>query len=332
MIRNYENPNIVVIGGGTGNSTLGRELKHYTDNLTAVVNMSDDGGSSGRLMKERGVLSPGDVRQCLAALSMNPEAAEAFSRRYSDGHVEGNLKLADLQQQSGCFMKAIETAASELQTIGRVLPVTTDPHVLKLRYDDAAVIEGESAIGDTHFQGKNPHIWLDPAPTITEAAEDALLAADMIVVAPGNLYRSLLPALAVRGVADALRRTDAQKVMVSNLVNIPGQTGGWHVADYAAVIQAYTGELDTIIYNDAHFSSLVAANGTDIHPIETNATGFNQLKAQRIGAYILSETIKITDGNDVLMKTPRNSIVHNGQTTAEALMALVHPVAREQAA
>lgn len=252
-----KSPKIVVIGGGTGSFTLLSSLKDYTPNITALVNMADDGGSTGQLRDELGVLPPGDVRQCLVALSRSPRVRDLFNYRFEEGalkgHAFGNLFLTALEKMTGNFGDATELAGEVLNIVGRVEPITHDKVTLVMESPDGSVItEGEFQIGQADF-GKHtkPLISLKPDAAINLVAKEAIEAADIVVIAPGNLYGSIAPALVVKGVSEALAATKAKKVYVCNLVTKPGQTDGFTVDEYAAEIERFLDgvKLDVVLYN-----------------------------------------------------------------------------------
>lgn len=249
-------PKFVVIGGGTGSFTLLNSLKEYVADITALVNMADDGGSTGILRDELGVLPPGDVRQCLVALSDSPQLRELFNYRFPEGglhgHSFGNLFLSAVEKMTDKFEDAVELASELLRIRGRVVPITTTKSQLVLTQKDGEVVRGEFKIGHHRFAGKTkPLLTLDPKAVITEDGKRAIESADIIVIAPGNLYGSLAPALIVEGVRQSLRRSRAKLVYVCNLVTKPDQTDGFMVHNYAAEIERFIGAplLDYVIYN-----------------------------------------------------------------------------------
>lgn len=247
---------IVVIGGGTGSFTLLSALKNYTHNLTALVNMVDDGGSTGQLRDELGVLPPGDVRQCLVALSSSPKVRDLFNYRFDEGsmkgHAFGNLFMAALEKMTGSFAQAVETASEVLGVNGRVYPITLDDTKMSIKLADGTLVNGQHAAESLVIpEGERPWLELSPPANINPRARQAILDADLVVIAPGLLYGSLAPALLVRGVTRALAETKAKKVYVCNLVNKPGQTDGFTVSDYADEIERFSGvKLDFVLYNN----------------------------------------------------------------------------------
>lgn len=254
--RMMRGPKIVVIGGGTGSFTLLSGIKDYVRDVTALVSMADDGGSTGQLRDELGVLPPGDVRQCLVALSESPRVRDLFNYRFEEGsfkgHAFGNIFLTALEKMTGSFADAVEEAGEVLRISGRVEPMTLDPVRMVAEYANGEVTTGQSQVDRADFgEQKRPVIRLEPAAAINPAAHGAIMAADIVVIAPGSLYTSIAPALAVEGAAEALQQTSARLVYVCNLINKPGQTDGFSVADYAAEIERLSGaRLDYVIYND----------------------------------------------------------------------------------
>ena len=249
-------PKIVVIGGGTGSFTLLNTLKEYVSDITALVNMADDGGSTGILRDELGVLPPGDVRQCLVALSDSPQLRELFNYRFPEGglhgHSFGNLFLSAVEKMTDKFEDAVELASEVLRIRGKVLPITTTKSQLVLTQKDGEVVRGEFKIGHHKFAGKTrPELTLEPNAVITPEGKAAIVAADIVVIAPGNLYGSLAPALIVDGVRQALKTSKAKLVYVCNLVTKPDQTDGFMVHDYADEIERLLGAklLDYVLYN-----------------------------------------------------------------------------------
>lgn len=246
---------IAVIGGGTGSFTLLTGLKEYTQSLTALVNMADNGGSTGQLRDELGVLPPGDVRQCLVALSDAPKLRDLFNYRFEEGslkgHAFGNLFLTALEKMTGNFAEGVEVAAEVLNISGKVEPITLTNVTLMMHTNGLGETKGEYAIGESDLAGERPELWLEPEAELNPRALEAIEAADIVVVAPGNLYGSLAPALIIPGVGEALAKTKAFKVYVCNLVTKPGQTDGYSVSDFAAEIERLAGRsfLDAVVFN-----------------------------------------------------------------------------------
>jgi uncharacterized cofD-like protein len=246
-------PNIVVIGGGTGSFTLLSRLKLYTPNVAALVSMFDSGGSTGQLRDEYGVLPPGDVRQCLVALSDAPKIRDLFNFRFGKGSVEGhsfgNLFLTAVEKMTDDFGGAVDLAGQILNITGQVVPVTLQKAELIIRDGDQEVV-GEHAIESASFAHR-PEVLLRPTVSANPQAIDVIAQADIVVIAPGSLYESLVSNFLVEGIAEALKDTPAKVVQVVNLVTKPGQTDGWTVCDFVQEIERFAGKgtIDYALYN-----------------------------------------------------------------------------------
>jgi uncharacterized cofD-like protein len=236
---------IVTVGGGTGLSTLLRGLKEYTSNLTAIVTVTDDGGSSGRLRQELGVLPPGDIRNCLVALA-DSEATmtDLFQYRFNEGngltgHSFGNLFLAAMCGIAGNFDQAIKESSKVLNIKGRVLPSTLSNVAIEATLADGSRVLGETAISKAHSPIRKLALVPAECAPLAEALE-AIAAADVIVLGPGSLYTSIMPNLLVPGVADAVARANALKVYVCNIMTQPGETDGMSASAHAGALLAFS--------------------------------------------------------------------------------------------
>ncbi|MGK7931009.1 MAG: uridine diphosphate-N-acetylglucosamine-binding protein YvcK [Microcystaceae cyanobacterium] len=230
-------PKIVAIGGGTGLSTLLRGLKDYSANITAIVTVADDGGSSGRLRREIGVLPPGDIRNCLASLADEEKLlTELFQYRFQAGdglvgHSFGNLFLTAMTEVTGDLEQAIAASSKVLAVRGKVLPATLSDVNLWAELDDGRFIEGESHI--TEANGKIRHIGCHPAnPPALPAAIRAIEEADYIIIGPGSLYTSIIPNLLVPEIQDAIQRATVPRIYVCNIMTQEGETTGYTVSDH----------------------------------------------------------------------------------------------------
>jgi uncharacterized cofD-like protein len=267
--RRERGPRIVTIGGGHGLATLLRGLKTYTRNLTAVVTVADDGGSSGRLRESFGILPPGDIRNCLAALSNDEQMlTQLFQYRFSgsgnlDGHSFGNLFITALADITGSFEGAIAESGKVLSVSGRVLPSTL--HNMRLVADmqlpnslNQVRVQGESRI--PKMAGRVQRVWLEPndAPAYPPVIK-AILSADMIVVGPGSLYTSLLPNLLVQDLLGAVQSSRAVKVYVSNIATQKGETDLYSCYDHVRVLEEHVGDrlFDVVLCNDNHVGQLL---------------------------------------------------------------------------
>lgn len=237
---------LVAIGGGTGLSTVLRGLKQYSTNLTAIVTVTDDGGSSGRLRSELGVLPPGDIRNCLVALADSESMmAELFQYRFNEGdglvgHSFGNLFIAAMCGIAGDFDRAIKESSRVLAIKGRVLPSTLANVSLEATLEDGSTVMGETSIS----RSSNPIRQLRLVPSACQAlpeAVEAILAADLIILGPGSLYTSIMPNLLVPGIAEAIERSNAAKLFVCNIMTQPGETTGMSASDHARAVWDATG-------------------------------------------------------------------------------------------
>lgn len=238
-----EGPEIVAMGGGTGLSTLLRGLKQYSSNITAVVTVTDDGGSSGKLIQEKGMIPPGDIRNCLVALADAEKAmTDLFQHRFKDdsgslsGHSIGNLLLAAmLDQNKGDFEQAIQRASEVLNIRGRVTPSTLDHVGLRAILDDGREVCGETNIANAG--GKINKIFLDPMDVVgNKMAIAAIIEADIVVIGPGSVFTSVIPNLLVPGMVDALRQSEAIKVYVCNIMTQPGESEGFSASQHVTAI------------------------------------------------------------------------------------------------
>lgn len=261
--RRDHGPRIVVLGGGHGMASLLRGLKEYTHNITAIVTVADDGGSSGELRKNVGILPPGDIRNCLAALSNNEDLlSQVFQYRFASGtglqgHSLGNLFITALSEITGSFEEAVAESGRVLAVFGQVLPSTlTDVRLLAdLANGDGNIkhVSGETQIRQT--EGAIKRLWLDPANTPAfPPAISALLSADLIIIGPGSLYTSLLPNLLVRDLAEAVRVSRALKFFVCNVATEKGETDRFNCLDHVQSVEKHVGEgmFDLVICNN-HF-------------------------------------------------------------------------------
>ena len=263
------NKRVVIIGGGTGLYTALMGLKRYFFRPTAIVSMADDGGSSGRLRDEFGHLPPGDVRQCLIALSANRQVSRTIRRLFEyrfdkgvglEGHSVGNLLLTALTEITGSTEAALAEASLLLNVAGRVLPVTTDDVRLCAKLEDGTIIVGERHIDVRTIKPhlRIDHVYLTPLAHVYAEADAAIREADVIVIGPGDLYTSILPNLLVDGVPEAIQASKAPKIYVCNLMTKRGETDGFSVADFACEIGSYLGGTE--------FIDLVIANRRPVHP------------------------------------------------------------------
>jgi uncharacterized cofD-like protein len=257
-------PRVVVIGGGTGLSNLLRGLKRFTNNITAIVTVADDGGSSGRLREELGVLPPGDIRNCITALADEDKlVTELFHYRFDhgeglEGHNFGNLFLTAVYAiTNGDMIQAVRTASRVLNSCGQVLPSTLDNITLVAEMQDGSEVRGESHI--SHTDTRIRRVACDPPnPKATTEAVDAILSAELIVLGPGSLYTSIVPNLLVPGISAAVRQSLAAKIYICNVLTQPGETTDFTVGDHVEALMLNSGTppgegyrlMDTVLVSD----------------------------------------------------------------------------------
>ena len=242
-------PRVVALGGGGGLSVTLTALRLYAGDITAVVSVADDGGSSGRLRAALGIPAPGDLRRCLVALG-EPDSvwARAFEHRFTsgelEGHAVGNLVIAGLTSATGDFAAALQEAGRLVGSVGRVLPATSGPVVLVAESDTGSV-SGQVAVAEA---GRISAVALDPAnaPSPWDAV-DAIIGADQVVLGPGSLFTSVLPACLPKEIMKALRRTRAQRVYVCNVAAVERETQGFDAAAHVGALHAHGIEVDVVL-------------------------------------------------------------------------------------
>ena len=302
-------PRVVAIGGGTGLSVLLRGLTARTDDLTAIITVADDGGSSGRLRRELGVLPPGDFRNCLVAMSDDESLlADLFQYRFDSGnglkgHSFGNLFIVAMTSVTNSFDQALVESSRVLAVRGRVIPATSVGLQLSARFADGRLVQGESSI--PAHGGQIDRLTIEPASAPAHPlAVQAIERADLVVIGPGSLYTSILPNLLVPGIADALKRSSATVVYVCNVATQPGETEGYTVARHVATLQSHTFDevADFVLCNeelrDFDGASAVSAVVHDGEPID-------------YATVVLSDLVD-----------PTHPVRHDSEKLADALMNL----------
>jgi uncharacterized cofD-like protein len=328
-------PRIVAIGGGTGLPNVLRGLRPLLyagrdrsgtpprDRLVAIVTTSDDGGSSGRLRAEFNMVPPGDIRNCLAALSDNHALiADIFQYRFDtgeglNGHPIGNLVLAALADVTNDFTRAVEIAARVVGARGTVLPATRDMVTLVAEFDDGRIVSGETAISTG--RGRIRHLSLLPErPPCVPATCEAVLKADVVVAGPGSLYTSVLPPLLVPDLRDALLHTQATRILVANLMTEPGETDDYSALDEILAIERHLERqlFDCVVYNTSpipeRLQAAYAAGGA-----QAVITGTFELAAlQRLGIRPI--------GVPLVSEHPAGKIRHHPDRLAAAIIATAH--------
>lgn len=290
-----ENLRVVAFGGGTGLPVLLRGLRDKVGDLTAVVTVADDGGSSGRLRQELGVAPPGDVRNCLVALAGRKRLAEVFNYRFEapgdlNDHSVGNIIIAALSDMAGGFCEGVEQAARFLRIKGRVLPAAKESLTLVVRYEDGTVTRGESVVREVGKAVSEVAVepdGVDAPPGVLEAIENA----DVVVLSPGSLFTSTIPALLGEGVREALAGFSGPVVYVANVMTQRGETMGYAVSDHVEAIARHVGPIvtDVLVHSDELPGELLARyEAEEAAPVEVDHEQLKEMGLRVIEADLLS--------------------------------------------
>ncbi len=293
-------PQIVVIGGGTGLATMLRGLKRYSSNITAIVTVADNGGSSGRIREDLGILPPGDIRNTLIALAeTEPLMEKLFQYRFTwgeglTGHSFGNLFIAAMTDITGDFEVAIREFSKVLAVTGRVIPSTLEAIQLSATYTDGTKIVGESQIPRMDREISRVCLIPDDASALSEAV-DAIVQADIVVLGPGSLYTSVIPNLLVTQILEALLQTDALRVYVCNVMTQPGETDKMSASDHVAAILRHTNMrkiIDYVLVNNSPISQKQARiyQKKQAFPIKADLEAIKKLNITPIGCPLLSSS------------------------------------------
>lgn len=307
--RRRQGPKVVAIGGGTGLSVLLSGLKYHTDNITAIVTVADDGGSSGKLRRELGVLPPGDFRNCIAALA-DDEAlmTQLFQYRFRsgqglEGHSFGNLFITALAAVTGSFEQALSESGRVLTIRGTILPSTLEDVTLFAEVDEGArtrKVQGESAIPTTKLPIERVYLQPDE-PHAFPPAIQAILNADLIIAGPGSLYTSVIPNLLVSDIVKAIRTSLAPKIYICNVATQPGETDGYSVEDHLQAIESHTSVGDNRLAEMERFGSKEPALP---HLQPTRSYLFNYVLANNNQAYAIPVSMNL---QPVLLTAPSDS-------------------------
>ena len=311
-------PKIVVIGGGTGLSTMLRGLKYYTSNITAIVTVGDNGGGSGVLREDLGMLPPGDIRNCILALAdTEPIMEELLQYRFKDGRLKnqsfGNLFLAAMDGISDNFEDAVQKMSSVLAVTGKVLPVTLDDMQLVAELENGNTVLGESEIPEEAIKQHSRIKKLKIEPETAEPLDESIKAikeADAIIMGPGSLYTSVISNLLVNKIGAAVRKSDAIKIYVSNIMTQPGETDGFTVTDHLKTLRKYGGK-DIVNY-------VITNNGTVPCDVReryekegSEVVKFNKKEVKDLGInYVEEDLVKIDGGY----------VKHNADKLSEVLI------------
>ena len=310
-------PKIVAIGGGTGLSCVLTGLRDHSNDITAVVSMADDGGSSGKLRQELGINPPGDIRKCLIALAdEEPLMSELLEFRFADnelgGHNFGNLFLTALARIRGDFGEAVREANRILSVRGKVLPSTLDKISLVATHEDGSKTTGQAVISKSQKRIKKLELRPDPEPLAADIAS-AIEGANLIVIGPGSLYTSILPNLLIRGMTDALAQSRAVKVFVANIMTYEGETRGFDLPDLLKALDEHSNGkrlYDVVLVNDGKHgeTGMLTIKERNAHPVHYDLASF-------AGA-----PFKVVAGDVV---NPAFPIRHDSKKLAHALMRIL---------
>ena len=321
MMNMVDEPKVVVIGGGTGLSTMLRGLKKYTSNITAIVTVGDDGGGSGKLREDLGMLPPGDIRNCILALAnTEPLMQDLLQYRFTEGSLKGqsfgNLFLAAMAGISENFEDAVQKMSSVLAVKGKVLPVTLDDMKLVAELENGEIVEGESRIPSEVILNKTKIKRLSIKPIDAKPLDEALRAiseADIIIMGPGSLYTSIIPNLLVKGIPEALCKSKAIKVYISNVMTQPGESDDFNVSDHLKVLMSY-GVADKIDY-------VIANNGQIPSYIEEKYAKESSRLVKLDYENISKLNVNIIEADLILIA--KRYVKHNAEALAEIIMNIL---------
>lgn len=314
-IVKVRNPKVVAIGGGTGLSVILRGLKKYTDRLTAIVTVGDDGGGSGMLREDLGILPPGDIRNCILALADDENVMqELFNYRFQGGNMEGqsfgNLFLAAMNGISQDFYDAVRRTSDVLQVKGEVLPVTLSEMVLMATLENGAVIQGESAIPEASLVQHSPIAQLFLKQNDTKPLQETIEAirnADLIIIGPGSLYTSIIPNLLINDVARAIFDSRAKRFYIGNIMTQPGESSGYTQEDHIRAIEAHLDQdegrlFDYVVANTGNLPRSIEEKyqkcNAETVKIGTPIAGYEYL----LGDYVTMESGYVRHDADLLAK------------------------------
>ncbi|MFA5871995.1 MAG: gluconeogenesis factor YvcK family protein [Parcubacteria group bacterium] len=327
--------NIVNIGGGTGRFTLLSGLKKYPANISAIVSMADDGGSTGKLRDELGVLPPGDVRQCLVALSDSSETLRElmnyrFERGNLKGHSFGNLLLSALEKITGDFTKGVGEAARILNVKGEVIPVTGEDMRIDIRLKNGEILKGENELDDNPKIKKIGVEEVYPRKNVKadKRALEKIRSADLIVIGPGDLFASVIPNFLIKEISDAIKKSKCKTVFNCNLTNKKGLTEGFSLEDYIRMIEKYIGKgrVDYVTFNSKMPSRDLIKKYerkegkgaiVGLAKNKSNKRSYKVIRAD------LLQTAKVTPNKNDAIGATRSFIRHDSEKLARVIMAIV---------
>lgn len=323
--------NIVIIGGGTGTFTLLSGLRQFPSNNSVIVSTADDGGSTGRLRRDLGVVPPGDIRQCLVGLSYtDKKLRDLFSFRFSkgelSGHTAGNIIIAALEKLTGNVEEAIAIASKLLNVRGSVVPVTKKPTMLSAVLENGQKLNGEHVIDSPRKNSSSriKSLKLSPNGPVNPHALKLIANADVIVLGPGDLYTSTLPNLLVKGVAQALKKSSAKKVLVVNIMSKNGQTNGFAASDFVKVIDSHFGKgvVNMVLVNTEKpdTKALAKYKKNKAQYIEPDIDTIKSLGVKVIAKPLLAKQKFSKSKGDLL---ERSVLRHDAEKTARVIWELI---------
>lgn len=298
---------IVAIGGGTGLSNLLRGLKEYPLKITAIVAMTDDGASTGRLRRETGMLPPGDIRKCIAALAKNEsDILDLFNFRFKkgfgiSGHSMGNLFLSALTEQTGSFERAVEKASEILNIMGKVIPATLEDIHLGAEFVDGIRIMGQVKISQYGYKMRIKELFLSKDATANPRALDAIKKADIILVGPGSLFSSIFPSFLLRDFKKEFQESKAKKIYIANVSTERGETDDFKLSDHLNEVERYIGEVDLALANNKMFPQGVGDKY--VEPVEVD---------------VVDGRIKLFNLADA-----KNPLFHDSKNLAEKIVKII---------
>ncbi|MEO6508947.1 MAG: gluconeogenesis factor YvcK family protein [Patescibacteria group bacterium] len=316
---------VTILGGGTGSFVVLSGLKSHPLDIAAIVTMMDSGGSTGRLRDQLGVLPPGDLRQCLVALSDAPKLwRELFLYRFEKGDLEGhnfgNIFLSALQKVCDNYQDVIDTASYVLKTKGKVIPVTFEDTHLCVEYMTGTVLKGESNIDEDNLEvSKIKRAFLEPEVYANQKAIDRILESDTVIIAPGDLYTSLIPILVTKGIKEAIQQSKAKLIYNLNLMNKHGQTTDYTGSEHVEDITRYAGrEPDIVVVNSAQIpQNILEWYKTHKEVVTVNDISSSQFKGTVVEADLISDQEYSKSDSDVLS---RSILRHDPEKLAKVLL------------
>jgi len=320
---------ITVIGGGTGNFVVLSGLKKYPLDLSVVVTMMDSGGSTGRLRDQLGILPPGDLRQCLVALSDAPLLwRKLFLYRFEKGDLEGhnfgNIFLAALEKVSSNYDEAIETVSYVLKAMGKVIPVTLNKLHLVAEYENGKKVTGEGLIDENHSEkSRIKNAYLEPQGKANPKAIKSIEESDYIVIGPGDLYTSIIPVLLVKDIKEAMKKSKAKIIYIMNMMTKSGQTTSYKASDHVADLVKYLGrEPEVVLINNGEISSDILSTYEHYNEVKV-VNDLNKNGYQIIEKDLVDITKVEKNSSDILY---RSILRHDSEKVAETLVSIFDKV------